>query len=188
MLCPLQVVNKDMSWGCKSVGNPGYGSVLTSMFLSTCGVLICTHMIKPFDHYILGTCNAKANEKMNERCMNCWKVSTYPQTIRWCLLNVTSNGAEFAHNRCQMCWNHRRNGNGRACDGCCYQKCSSLNSVWYNLVLSTMELPPSHYVECIGSSSMNACPTGSQKICKVNNLPAPGTIYMCWHSPVEVIS
>jgi hypothetical protein len=35
---------------------------------------------------------------------------------------------------------------------------------------------------------MNACPTGSQKICKVNNLPAPGTIYMCWHSPVEVIS
>jgi len=33
-----------------------------------------------------------------------------------------------------------------------------------------MELPPSHYVECIGSSSMDACPTGSQKICKVNNL------------------
>jgi hypothetical protein len=70
------VVNKDMSCGCKSVGNPGYGSVITSMFLSSYGELICKHMTKPFDHYILGTSNAKANEKMNERCMNCWKAST----------------------------------------------------------------------------------------------------------------
>jgi hypothetical protein len=41
---------------------------------------------------------------------------------------------------------------------------------WYDLVFSTMLHPPSHYAECIGSSSMDACSTGNQKICKVNNL------------------
>ncbi len=60
------------------MGNPGYGSVLTSMFLSTCGVLICTHMTKPFHHYILGTSNAKANEKMNERSMNWFQPTHKP--------------------------------------------------------------------------------------------------------------
>jgi hypothetical protein len=33
-----------------------------------------------------------------------------------------------------------------------------------------MLLPPSHHAEFIGSSSMDACSTGNQKICKVNNL------------------
>jgi hypothetical protein len=66
ILCPLQVVNKDMSCGCKSVGNPGYGSVLMSMLLSTFGELICNHKSKPSDHHILHTGGTKENDQTNE--------------------------------------------------------------------------------------------------------------------------